>query len=186
MLTIRPNRLAIIPSIVDLISMIADNMLASIALIQSSRDQVRKSPGGGPPALLIRMSGEGHAARSASRPAVVVTSEAMLWTVPPHSLAISPAACRNRSSSRAAMKTVTPSRASAEATPRPNPALAPQTMADLPAIPRSTMLFSLVRAALVAPGTGPLVAGHAPSHVVHFQRTEAKLNLEASGRARIK
>ncbi|MEY9179823.1 hypothetical protein ABIA41_001258 [Bradyrhizobium sp. USDA 313] len=34
-------------------------MLASIALIQSSRVQLRKSPGGGPPALLIRISGLG-------------------------------------------------------------------------------------------------------------------------------
>jgi hypothetical protein len=32
-------------------------MLASIALIQASRSQSRKSPGGGPPALLMMMSG---------------------------------------------------------------------------------------------------------------------------------
>jgi hypothetical protein len=37
-------------------------MFASIAFSQSSRVHLRKSPGGGPPALLIRMSGFGHAA----------------------------------------------------------------------------------------------------------------------------
>jgi hypothetical protein len=45
------------PSTVALISSIGVSMLASSALIQSSRVQLRKSPGGGPPALLIRMSG---------------------------------------------------------------------------------------------------------------------------------
>src|SRR5206468_666711 len=49
-------------------------MLPSSALIQSSRSNLRKSPGGGPPALLMRMSGAGQAARMASRPSLVVTS----------------------------------------------------------------------------------------------------------------
>ena len=53
MLTMRPNLRAIMPSTVALISSIGVSMLASIALIQSSRVQLRKSPGGGPPALLI-------------------------------------------------------------------------------------------------------------------------------------
>ena len=53
MLTMRPNFRAIMPSTVALISSIGVSMLASIALIQSSRVQLRKSPGGGPPALLI-------------------------------------------------------------------------------------------------------------------------------------
>ena len=69
MLTMRPNFRAIMPSTVALISSIGVSMLASIALIQSSRVQLRKSPGGGPPALLIRMSGSGQAFSAASRPA---------------------------------------------------------------------------------------------------------------------
>ena len=68
MLTMRPNFRAIMPSTVALISSIGVSMLASIALIQSSRVQLRKSPGGGPPALLIRMSGSGQAFSAASRP----------------------------------------------------------------------------------------------------------------------
>jgi hypothetical protein len=49
-------------------------MLASIALIQSSRVQLRKSPGGGPPALLTRMSIWPAAFSAASRPSCVVMS----------------------------------------------------------------------------------------------------------------
>ena len=69
MLTMRPNLRDIMPSTVALISSIGVSMLASIALIQSSRVQLRKSPGGGPPALLTRMSGSGQAFSTASRPA---------------------------------------------------------------------------------------------------------------------
>jgi hypothetical protein len=47
-------------------------MLASSAAIQSSRVQLRKSPGGGPPALLTRISGCGQAASAAARPSGVV------------------------------------------------------------------------------------------------------------------
>src|SRR3984957_7239025 len=46
MLTMRPNLRAIMPSTVALISSIGVSMLASMALIQSSRVQLRKSPGG--------------------------------------------------------------------------------------------------------------------------------------------
>ena len=74
MLTMRPNLRAIMPSTVALISSIGVSMLASSALIQSSRVQLRKSPGGGPPALLIRISGSGQAFSAASRPAGVVMS----------------------------------------------------------------------------------------------------------------
>ena len=77
----RPNFRAIMPSTVALISSIGVSMLASIALIQSSRVQLRKSPGGGPPALLIRMSGSGQAFSAASRPAGVVMSPATSVTV---------------------------------------------------------------------------------------------------------
>ncbi len=76
MLTMRPNRRAIIPSTVALISSIGVSMLASSARIQASRSHSRKSPGGGPPALLTRMSGCGHRASAAARPAAVVMSQA--------------------------------------------------------------------------------------------------------------
>ena len=76
MLTMRPNLRAIMPSTVALISSIGVSMLASSAAIQVSRVQLRKSPGGGPPALLTRMSGLGQAASTAARPASVVMSPA--------------------------------------------------------------------------------------------------------------
>src|SRR5262249_61342176 len=79
MLTMRPNLRAIMPSTVALISSMGVSMLASIALIQSSRVQFRKSPGGRPPALLTSISGPGHAFRTASPPAgdVMVTNKSV-------------------------------------------------------------------------------------------------------------
>jgi hypothetical protein len=74
--TIRPNLRAIMPAMVPFMSSIGASMLASSALIQSLRSQFRKSPGGGPPALLTRISGSGRTARMASRPSLVVTSAA--------------------------------------------------------------------------------------------------------------
>ncbi len=79
----RPNRRAIMPSTVALISSIGVSMLASIALIQSSRVQLRKSPGGGPPALVIRISGWGKLSARLSRPPRVVMSQATAVTVTP-------------------------------------------------------------------------------------------------------
>jgi hypothetical protein len=83
MLTMRPNLRAIMPSTVALISSIGVSMLASSALIQSSRVQLRKSPGGGPLALLTRISGSGQALSTASRPAGVVMSPTTSVTVTP-------------------------------------------------------------------------------------------------------
>ena len=113
MLTMRPNFRAIMPSTVALISSIGVSMLASIALIQSSRVQLRKSPGGGPPALLIRMSGSGQAFSTASRPAGVVMSPATSVTVTPGlALRISSAVFFSASAPRAVSVTCTPSLAS--------------------------------------------------------------------------
>ena len=67
MLTTRPKPRAAMPSTVALISSMGVSMLASTALIQASRSQSRKSPGGGPPALLTRMSTCGQAASAAAR-----------------------------------------------------------------------------------------------------------------------
>jgi hypothetical protein len=80
MLTTRPKPRSAILSTVAFISSIGVSMLASIALIQASRSQSRKSPGGGPPALLTRMSTCGQAASAAARPASVVMSPATART----------------------------------------------------------------------------------------------------------
>ena len=144
MLTMRPNLRAIMPSTVALISSIGVSMLASIALIQSSRVQLRKSPGGGPPALLIRISGSGQAFSAASRPAGVVMSPATSVTVTPgFALRISAAVFSSASAPRAVSVTCTPSLASAIAQARPRPLLDAQTMARRPLIPRSTVSLPL-------------------------------------------
>ena len=57
--------------------------MVSSAEIQSSRVQVRKSPGRRPSALFTRMSGAGQAASAASRPCGVVMSAATAVTVTP-------------------------------------------------------------------------------------------------------
>ena len=74
MFTTRPKPRSIMPYTVAWISAIGAIMLPSTALRQSSSVKFLKSPGGGPPALLIRMSGLGQAASSALRPSSVVTS----------------------------------------------------------------------------------------------------------------
>jgi hypothetical protein len=80
MLTMRPNRRAIMPSTTARIMRIGVIMLASSALTQVSRSHSRKSPGGGPPALFTRMSGAGAASSAASRPFAVVMSPATVVT----------------------------------------------------------------------------------------------------------
>src|SRR6478735_2237320 len=115
-------------------------MLPSTALRQSSSEKPLKSPGGGPPALLMRISGLGQAASSALRPASVVTSQATGVTftpAEPSSLAVASSA----SAPRAQMVTSTPSRASAWAQPLPSPFDAAQTTAFLPLMPRSMEAF---------------------------------------------
>ena len=62
---------------------------------------VRKSPGGGPPALLTRMSGSGQAASAASRPSGVVMSPATSITFTPIGLRISSAVSSSASAPRA-------------------------------------------------------------------------------------
>src|SRR5947208_3029094 len=136
-LTMRPKRRAIMPSTVALIRRIGVIMFASSALIQVSRSHSRKSPGGGPPALLTRMSGAGHAASSAARPASVVTSPATAVTRTPVASRISFAAASSTSFVRAIIVMFTPSRASDMAHAFPSPRLEAQTIAFRPLIPRS-------------------------------------------------
>ncbi|CFP58369.1 Uncharacterised protein [Bordetella pertussis] len=66
MLTMRPKPRACMPSTVALISAMGVSMLASIALIQSSRSQSWYCPGGGPPALVTTMSKSGPGPPGAS------------------------------------------------------------------------------------------------------------------------
>jgi hypothetical protein len=123
------------PSTTALIRKIGVSMLPSTALIQSSRFQLRKSPCGGPPALLTRMSGSGQAARAAARPASVVMSPATAVTLAPVSRRMSSAVCSSVSAVRAVITTSTPSRARDIAQARPSPLLAAQTIARRPAMP---------------------------------------------------
>lgn len=136
-LTMRPKRRATMPSSVALMSSMGASMLASMAAIQCSRVQFRKSPGGGPPALLTRMSGSGQAARAAWRPISLAMSAATAVTVTPVAARISAAVAWSASAPRATIVTFTPSCASASAQARPRPLLAAHTSADLPCMPRS-------------------------------------------------
>src|SRR5438876_2370298 len=142
MLTMRPNLRSHIPSTVALISMIGVSMLALTAFCQSSTDHSRKSPCGGPPQLLTRMSGLGLAARAAARPASVEMSPGTAVTLAPVSLRISSAVCSRVSAVRAVIVSSTPARPSDIAQARPNPLLAAQTRAFRPRIPKSSIVPS--------------------------------------------
>ena len=137
MLTMRPKLFAIMASTTARIIRIGAIMLASSALIQVSRSQSRKSPGGGPPALLTRMSGEAQARSAACRPSCVVMSPGTVVTVMPKRSRSSAAVASSASRPRAVMTRFTPSAASDAAQPLPRPFDAAQTMAVLPRIPRS-------------------------------------------------
>ncbi len=105
MFTIRPNLRSIMPSTVALIKSIGVSMLASRAAIQILRSHWRKSPGGGPPALLMRISGAGQAARAAARPSSVVISAATAVTRAPVARRISSAVASRVWAVRATMVT---------------------------------------------------------------------------------
>src|SRR5436190_17587210 len=137
MLTMRPNLRAIMPSTVALMSSIGVSMFASSALIHAARSHSRKSPVGGPPALLMRMSGAGHAASAAQRPSSVVMSPTTVVTRTPVALRISCAVFSSASRPRAVTTRFTPSRARANAQPLPRPFDAAQTRAVFPRMPRS-------------------------------------------------
>ncbi|MDT4864120.1 hypothetical protein FQZ97_988670 [compost metagenome] len=74
MLTTRPQLLSIMPGRTAFISKIGVSMLAFSAFNHSFVSQSDHSPGGGPPALVTRMSAFGSASRSSCRPSTVVTS----------------------------------------------------------------------------------------------------------------
>ena len=149
MLMMRPNPRAAMPSTVALINSIGVSMLASTALIQVSRSQSRKSPVGGPPALVTTMSKSRRTASTAARPSAVVMSAATNCTVAGFEPSLSAlnleAAASSTSAPRATISTFTPSRTSAWAHPNPRPLLAPQTKAHLPEIPKSMVVTPLLR-----------------------------------------
>ena len=114
-------------------------MLAFRAEFHSFSAQSRKSPpGGGPPALLIRMSGSGHTSRIRWRPSASVTSAATDRTGRSTTSLSSAAVASTPPWSRPLITTSTPARASANAHALPSPLLDPQTIALRPAIPRSS------------------------------------------------
>ena len=153
MLTTRPQPRSIMPGTSACISAIALSMLPSSARMKSSRSQSVQTPGGGPPALLTRMSACPPSASSTlARPSPVVMSAATGVTVTPCLSAISDAVRSSVSGVRALMTRSTPSAASASAQPRPRPFDEAQTSAFLPLIPRS-MPFPL--ALVSAEGTCP-------------------------------
>ena len=139
-LMMRPKPRVIMPSTVSRIISMGESIIASSAAVQSSRDQSRKSPGSGPSVLLRRISGCGHAASAAERPASVVMSAEMVATSTPVADRMSAAVFSNASRRRATMVTSTPSCASAKAQARPRPRLAPLSSAFRPLIPRSTCI----------------------------------------------
>src|SRR4029077_21278519 len=112
--------------------------------------------GGGPPALLTRISGSGQAFSAASRPVGVVISPATSVTVTPGLvLRISAAVFASASAPRAVSVTCTPSFASAIAQARPNPFEDAHTMARRPLIPRSTVSLPLCQ--MIFDGRRPLL-----------------------------
>ena len=138
----RPKPRAAMPSMVALINSIGVSILASTALIQASRSQLRKSPGGGPPALVTTMSkslpGPPATENKAARPTSVVMSAATgIKETPGASFCKSATAWFKTSAPRATMTTLTPSKAKARAQPQPRPLLAPPTKAHLPFMPKS-------------------------------------------------
>ena len=136
-LIIRPNRRSIMPSRVRRIMSIGLYILPLTASNHSFCPQLRKSPGGGPPALFTRISGAEQAARTASRPASVVMSPTTVVTSAPVATRISSAVAASVSACLAIITNLAPSAAKAIAHPLPSPLLAAQTNAVFPAIPSS-------------------------------------------------
>ena len=137
MLIIRPNFLEIISSTVNLINSIAVSMFASTAFIQSSLVQSLNWPGGGPPALLTRMSTGPEVFNAISLPSLVVISQATPSTLTLYFDRISFAVLTMSFSVLAHIVKLTPASANASAQPLPRPLLAAQTSAFLPCIPKS-------------------------------------------------
>ena len=137
-LTIRPNFRSIIPSNTVLINSIGVSMFACSAFSQSVTSKSLKSPAGGPPALLIRISSSpGQASSVSSRPSDVVISAATVLTSTFVFERICSEVSARASTPRATITTLTPSSARDSAHALPNPLLPAQTKPHLPLIPKS-------------------------------------------------
>ena len=137
MFTTLPQPFCIIAGNSAFIRAIGVSILASSALMKSSRSQSVHMPGGGPPALVTRISTSPAAASTLARPSSLVMSAAMASTSTPYLSLISLAAACNGPSVRAFITRCTPSAAKASAHPRPNPFDDAHTSARFPAIPVS-------------------------------------------------
>ena len=144
MLTTRPQPRSIIAGSTACIIAIGVSMLASSALMKSSRLQSDHRPGGGPPAFVTRMSVSRAFSSTAARPASVVMSPATATTSTPCAWRIAAAVASSASAPRALITRSTPSAASASAQPRPRPFDAAQTMARLPLMPKSMLVLPLL------------------------------------------
>ena len=108
-----------------------------IAARKSSSLQSKKFPGGGPPLLLIKISGSGHASSNA----ILVTLSYMApkIEVTLYPLDLNSVSVFLKLSSLTPLITIsTPSLAKDSAQALPNPLLEAQTMAFFPDIPKST------------------------------------------------
>ena len=112
-------------------------MLASMARWKSSLSQSDHRPGGGPPALVTRISTAPAAASTWARPSSPVISAAMPVTWTPVAAAISATVACKTAPSRPFSTRSTPASASAMAQPRPNPRDEAQTSARFPRNPKS-------------------------------------------------
>ena len=140
-LTIRPKPRSAIPSTVACISSSGVTMFCVTPASIASRSSSRKSRRGGPPLLLIRISGSGQASSRARCPSGVETSAATACTVAPHSARIASAVASNVVASRPLTTTSHPSRARCIAQPRPKPRDDAQTIALRPSSPKSMRIL---------------------------------------------
>ena len=108
-----------------------------IAERKSSSVQSKKFPGGGPPLLLIKISGSGQAFIIFSLPSLVLWSVATPITFTPVAFLISSHEFSRQSYPRDYKNKSTHSQARAIALPLPIPALPPLIIAFFPLIPKS-------------------------------------------------
>ena len=136
MLMMRPKRRSLMPSTTARMSIRGASMLLFTASCHSLSLQSAKRPGGGPPLLVTRMSGAGRACSTRARPSVLSRSPTTGMT-DTSSASISFAVASRVVSSRPLITRLQPSCANARAQALPSPREEAQTMALLPASPRS-------------------------------------------------
>src|SRR5690606_6905834 len=111
---------------------------------QTAWSQSSILPGAGPPLLVIRMSGAGHAAIRAARPSSAFRSPRTTSGLCPVVVSTSAAVRFNCSASRPLINTRQPSCANASAQALPRPRDEAQIIALRPAIPKSITLLPVI------------------------------------------